>query len=443
MADTRANGDATTREEAIYRAFMVANQWGVDQGQPWWLDRDKWRSRGRGDIDSEAGYETSPDIFYFHNLYARSGPAARCINIWPDECWAAFPELFQDWDEDKVTPFEKAWKKVLRDALPWHYLWRADRLSRVGRYGALLLGFDDGRPLSEPVAGIDPDTGETDWSNRKRRRLLYLRTFDELYVKVKAAEQDGRSPRFGQPKTYSILFGAPAVSGPGGPESDEWVKKVSEATGGIPLAENEVHWTRIIHLAENRHSSEVYATPTLRGVIDFLHDLRKVSAGAGEMFWRGGFPGYAFETYPDLIGRASIDEASVKQAIQDYQRGFQRYLATVGGKWSSLSMQVADPSGHVDTYLKLICCALGVPLPVFLGMQAGHQVSVQNAQDWKERLRGRQVNYLEPMVVRPFVNRLIAAGVLPGSRTTSSSGVTSRPCPTRTGPTSASSRSRP
>jgi uncharacterized protein len=378
------------------------------QGPPAWLNR-RWGGAGLDpagrDLDKECGYPspTERTVNYFRSLYNDSGVAARVVHIWPDECWAAYPDLYET-EKKRKTPFERAWGDLSDRVNPWHFLHRADRLSGIGRFGILLLGLSGGDDPSTPAAPVDPGTGRP-LAAEGSRQLLYLRAFDEYHVRVAEAEGDNTNPRYGQPTVYEInLLGGD----PGG-------QPVQYKDGPFPTSAR-VHWTRIIHLADNRESSEIYGVPRCYHCVAPLHDIRKVAGSSAEMFWKGGFPGYQFKVSPDLVGEEVVDEEDIRQEVEAYVNGLQRYMSAEGGEWASLAPQVADPGHHIDVYLTLLCAIIGVPKRVFLGAEAGQLASTQDADAWKGRLRGRQLNYLEPMVVRPLIDRLMDLGCLPQAR---------------------------
>jgi hypothetical protein len=65
----------------------------------------------------------------------------------------------------------------------------------------------------------------------------------------------------------------------------------------------------------------------------------------------------------------------------------------------------------------VISIALGVPKRVFMGSEEAKLASSQDTKTWNRRLKKRQEKYVTPMIVRPLVDRLIAAGVLPTPKT--------------------------
>jgi hypothetical protein len=343
-------------------------------------------------VDTACGY---PDVLTtqdYKTMFDRNGLAKRAIQIWPEESWQSFPDVYET-ENPEVTPFEKAWRALEIERSLYSTLYRADILSGIGSFGIVVLGLDDGGDLDKPVEGINEKTGERT-GDAKERKLLYLRVYDESMVTVEALETDPKSPRHGMPVTYNITF---------------------KLTGkGAKATNQKIHWTRILHLADNRESSEIYGIPRLQSLYNNLYDVKKVSGGSGEMFWKGGFPGYAFELTPEAITMgAEMDAESIKEQMLLWSQGLQRWIALQGVTTKSLAAQVSDPTGHVDVHFKLIAVSLGVPYRVLLGSEEAKLASTQDKRTWNNRVARRQNFYLTPMVLRPFIDRLIALGCLP------------------------------
>jgi hypothetical protein len=345
----------------------------------------------RRDIDIECGYPSDISAQQFRYLYDREGIAERVVSIYPSECWAVDPKIKENEESDE-TEFETTFDQLQRSLNLWSYLSRIDVMSGIGRYGVLLLGLDDGKNLSEPVEGIS-ETGEK--VGNAQHKLLYLRVFDESLIDIGSFERDESNPRFGQPIYYNITFGT-----------------IGE---GINLDEGtiaRVHWTRVIHVADNRLSSETFGVSRMRPVYNRLYDLRKLLGGSAEMFWKGAFPGYSFEVNPDL-GDVELDTVALRAEFDSYSNGLQRYLALAGVQAKSLSPQVANPEAHINAQIKAIAITLGVPHRIFMGSEAAQLASSQDKQTWNNRVKHRQDKYVIPYVIRPFVDRLIAFGILP------------------------------
>lgn len=339
------------------------------------------------EINKECGYPSTISITEYKAQYDREGIAARVVDIYPTESWQEDPEVVEGMEGDE-TEFEKAWDKLVEQHNLYHYLALADELSGIGRFGILFLGINDGMQLDKPVAGVGLNgepIGSPTW------KLMYLRALDESCVKIKNVEKDQKNPRFGAPTLYQLTF------------------KSEEGQADQVL---DVHWHRCIHLADNRVNSEVYGRPRMQNVFNRLYDLRKVLGGSGEMFWKGGFPGLSFEVNPDQTD-VDFDEDSIKEQVQKYDRGLQRYLAIQGVQAKSLAVQVADPSKHVETALRAIAITIGCPFRIFLGSEQAQLASGQDVKSWNKRVKKRQHKYVGPFVIKPFVDRLLAMGILP------------------------------
>lgn len=354
------------------------------------------------DIDAECGYPANPSIQMYRDLYDRGDIAGRLVDIYPEECWKVKPEVIED-DAGDYTAWEKEWKALVGAHTLHNLFLIADQISGVGRFGVILLGIDDGRRLEDPVEGV---TGVRPYKpSTTRRKLLYVRAFDESVVTIDSYDNDITSPRYGQPTKYQINLSNDTSSQMGGGSA------VSQATTTTLT----VHWSRIIHLADNRKNSNVFGVPRMKAVFNRLYDLRKILGGSGEMFWKGGFPGLAFESQPQQIPMELTDDEkeSLRDEFERYQNGLQRYLALSGMTAKSLLPQVADPTSHVEVHLKIICAAKGIPYRVFIGTEEAQLAGQQDKKAWNERLKRRQEDYITPYVISPFADRCIEMGILP------------------------------
>ena len=342
------------------------------------------QSNGK-DINAECEYPTVITPAMYQEMYDREGVAARVVDVWPDETWAMLPEVYETEDAKTETAFEKAWEELEEAFHLYSVLTRADRLSGIGRFGIILFGIDDGLDLIEPVKSV-----ETKAPGTVTNKLIYIRAFAESAVDIASYDRDITSPRFSLPVTYTLKF---------------------QDDTGTSLTKN-VHWTRVLHVADNRGMSEVFGVPRMQSVFNRLLDLRKILGGSGEMFWRGAFPGLALEAM-EGYENADMDEAAVKQEIWDYQNGLQRYLAPLGMRVKSLTPQLASPVDHVQVQLDSLAMSRSIPKRILFGSEQAQLASEQDTRTWRNRVVQRQTNYVIPYLVRPFVDRLIALGVLP------------------------------
>ena len=353
------------------------------------------------DIEKECGHPTTITSDDYHTMFLRGDVASRVVALYPEESWSEDPIIFEVEDEEE-TEWEKAVTVLLQTIPLFSYLQRADTLSGIGRYGILLLGIDDGLTLDQPIATINK-RGEFDATAEKaERKLIYLRPMEEKYVRISQVEADATNPRFGQPVMYEIDFA----------QTEEGIP-IGDGSKAVSTASKKAHWTRVIHLADNRTNSEVYGLPRMEKVYNRLLDLKKIAGGSGEMFWKGGFPGIALQGGVGEDGEVVFDKESAKEQMEAYMEGLQRYLAVVGMEAKSLTVQVADPLPHYQLQMNLIALAMGVPVRILIGSERGELASTQDMKTWNRRINKRRQGYLSPFVIRPVLDRLMAAGVLP------------------------------
>jgi hypothetical protein len=293
-------------------------------------------------------------------------------------------------------------------------------LSQTGNQPQLLLAEDvledvdaeDVNPLdqSAPVAedelryedAVEPEEVAAQ-PVKRRPRLLFLRPYDESQCQIVRYEWNIRNPRFGMPVMYRVTLNDP---------------RESHGGVGLPLATVFVHWSRVIHVAETSRaggtsSSEIFAVPKLRPVLNPILDIQKIRGAGAEGYWKSCFAGLAFETHAQLGGDVFVDETATRDTMENYWNGLQRGLIGKGGSWKTLAPSVTDPTPQINVNIEAICICLGCPVPVFKGYEIGEQASTNNAVEWNKRKYERQNNFITPKIIVPLIDRLIQVGVLP------------------------------
>ncbi len=330
------------------------------------------------DLYTALGYEKTPTFTDSLKRYIRQDIAKRIINLPIKACWRKKPKLTES--QDKETAFERDWEALVKERRVWHYLSRVDRAASLGRFAVLLIGFDDGLELEQEVTSA----GE----------VLYLMPYMEDAVTIPEWVSDSKSPRYGLPESYSITIAS---------------------EGGATGSSTGVHWSRVLHVAEDMLSSNVYGTPALEAILNRLEDLDRIAGGSGEMFWRGAFPGLAL----NVEKGASVgvqDEDALATEIDNYIHGMKRTLRLEGIIPEQLAPQVADPSNHVQVQIDLIAATRGIPKRILMGSERGELASTQDEVAFAEEMDARRTDHCEPVILRPFVDRLIDVGVLSPSQ---------------------------
>ncbi len=337
------------------------------------------------DYYGQFGYPQAINKHEYQRLYDRNGLASRVVRLFPMECWQTEP-IVTDKDAPSESAFEAEFKALCQAHAFWEVLERADILSGIGAYGIIIFGLDDEASLDQPVTGYLEGTCQ--------HNLLYLRAFPHSMVEIASFCTDRSSPRYGNPEMYRIQQR---------PMADFEI----EATGEFSTMN--IHWTRVLHIADSRATSEIFAVPRLQLVYNTLLDVEKVLGCSGEMFYKGTYPGYAIETANTGLPM-QFNQEEIAHKMAEFQNGYQRWIGLQNAKITALPSMYSEPSGLMEQYVTMISIALAVPDRILKGSERGELASGQDAVLWAARVQGRRTGYCIPRIIRPFCNRIIKYG---------------------------------
>ena len=320
----------------------------------------------------------------YRERYSRGGIARRVVNSLPKATWRGGAELIEDQDPNVSTEFEQAWD-ILADRLKvWSMFYRVDVLSSLSTYAVILIGAD-----GDLAAPLTRATGQD--------KILYLSPFAGAVgnsvgadARVLTYVTNTADKRFGLPETYTLRrtdFTAPEFQKP-------------------------VHWTRVIHVAEECLDDEISGAPGMEAVWDYLDDLDKVVGGGSEAFWLRANQGMHLDVDKDVV---TTDEelAAARTQAEEYQHQMRRMIRTRGVNITPLGSDVANFNSPADAILTLIAGTKGIPKRILTGSEMGELASSQDRENWRDQVTGRQTDYAGPAIVRQLVDRLIEYGYLP------------------------------
>lgn len=323
------------------------------------------------------GYPTSPSYNDYAAKYQRQDIARAVVDLPVRESWRMIPTITDD-EKEGPSEFEKQWSTLVRKRKVFHYLSRIDRLASLGTYGVLFLGFDDAQEQTQELTSA--------------RELLYMMPYTESNATISTYESDTKNARYGHPTLYQV-------------------NRKSLGIGNDTGLQTNVHWSRIIHVAEDTLEDDLAGIPRLRAILNRLYDLQKIVGGSAEMYWRGALPGYGLKVDENRT-LATQDLAALKEEMEKYLHGLQRFVRLEGVSIQDFAVQVADPSNHVDVQIDMICAQTRIPKRILLGSERGELASTQDKVAWAAVIEARRLEYCEPMILRPFIDRLISVGVL-------------------------------
>lgn len=353
---------------------------------------------GNRDVYDAAGYPDEITFADYYNRYKRQDVARRVIDAPVGDSWLFAPSILDGATPSEAssdTEFVAAWNVladgndeniadtdgVFRRGL-LHQMARADRTSGIGKFSLLIFGFRDGKDLAEPVAKR---------SLAGPGGLVYASVAAETNVVIGELDTDETSNRFGLPVSYDVTF------------QDDRVRTV--------------HWTRVIHVADPI-DNELEGDPRLQVIFNRLIDLDKVVPAAGEAAWRLLQPVLLMKTQSGTrLPTGDGDRQRIEDQATEMVHGLRRTMLAQGLDPEILEGSLQDPSAIVDVLIKLISIATGIPKRILEGSERGELSSSQDERTWGRWIASRQRNFVEPVILRPVIHRLVYAGVLPVPKT--------------------------
>lgn len=341
---------------------------------------------GRRDVYKSAGYLTDEELTFDHywSRYERQDIAGRIVDMPAMTTWKDPPTVIRE-GEGEGSEFQAAFEGLADRLSLWNRLERVDRLAGVGRFGVLLIGqAGDDFELRDELA---PMQGPDD--------VIYLSVFHEGSAEINKLVTDPLDPRYNLPETYNIDFSTEIG-----------------ATGGSTSATKLVHWSRVIHVAEDLLENDVFGRPRLKRVLNRLMDLEKITAATGEAFWQLADQVLVSKLDKD-VSIEGDDLTDYREALEDIYHDLRRQIVLKGGELEWVGGSTPDPENAADLCMSLIAAASGIPKRILFGSETGERASTQDERQWLGNIAERQQRFAEPMILRALIDRLQEYGALP------------------------------
>jgi len=338
------------------------------------------------DLYQTLGYPKEVGYFDFLARYKRQDIAKAIIKRPVQATWAGQIQV-SEYGHAKDTAFEKEWDRMEKRLKLKAGFSRLDRLTCLGHYGVLLIGYSDTGNREDFAKPVKKGGSLT---------VNYIKPIGEGNAQVQAWEDDTKSPRFGMPKTYSIN-----------------VKGITGANSSQTLL---VHYTRALHVSWDLLEDETQGSPVMECVFNRLMDIEKLVGGSAEMYWRGARPGFQGKVDPEYT-MGPDTEKKMQDDISEYEHNLRRFFIQEGIELKSLAPQISDPTNHLNIQIQMISAETGIPQRILMGSEQGELASGQDANLWKTTIQDRRTEQIEVHIIRPFVDAMIHYGILPTPQT--------------------------
>ncbi len=327
---------------------------------------------GQRDIYTALGYPKEIEYKDYLERYKRQEIAQAIIDRPIRASWDGEISVLSN---DKTDKLQNGWIDLEKSLNLKENLMTLDRLTGLGHYGILFLGFADVQQASHLKTPVNNGS-----------KLLFVRPFSESTAKIQELVKSTSDKRFGKPEHYQISF----------------------TTGESVL----VHHSRVIHIVDNSLETTNEGKPRLEAVYNRLMDLEKIVGGDAEMFWRGARPGYSGKVDKDFA-MTDTAKTDLQKQVNEYENDLIRILINEGVDLKALTQQVADPTNHVDVQIQMISSQTGIPKRILTGSEIGQLSSTQDLANWLSFIKTRREQFNEPKILRPFIEKCQQYKVLP------------------------------
>jgi uncharacterized protein len=330
------------------------------------------------DIYRDYGYPLELSFYNFWNMYRRGGIAGAIVEQRPNVCWVSPPII-------KASDiFLNELQVLIKNKKLWKRLKSADKKQRVGQYGALFIRVKDGLSLDQPVGKLNgPGSIESIIPLYEGQLIPF-----DFY-------RDPKSADYGKPSMYQYRGGSVGDRNP----------NVSDTFN--------IHPSRVIIISENADDS-IYGISSLERPYNSLLDLRKITGGSAEGFYRNASQSLVFSAKDDsqmITGQELLDEFD--KNVQDFiENRMRKYLYAPGVETTQINSSLTSPKEHFFASLYDVSAADGTPATILIGQQTGRLASDEDQVYFNVLNQSRRENFLTECV-EDAINWFIKNNVLP------------------------------
>jgi len=339
------------------------------------------------------GYPQYPDFDTYYSMYQRNGIARAGVIRHVEKTWQTFPAILESDEQHDPTKWELDLEAMFERLDFFKMLKGADERNRVGQYAGLVFIFADGKEPHEPVDRVPGGLNG----------LVKIIPAFQSQLEPSAYVSDPRSPRYGEPETYSFN------------ESE-----IGDRSTDNPGRVLTLHHTRVHIWAEGADDGSIFGTPALKAGLNALLTMEKIVGAGGEGFWKTARapmqmnvdPQANLQSLAAMMG-VEVDGIPDKldEILRDFYSGADKSLLLQGIDSKPLSISLPSPREFFNVALEEFAASLPCPLPILMGHQTGDRASQEDSNEWNSTIMARRETLAKPEI-RRIIRYLMDVGVI-------------------------------
>jgi len=304
------------------------------------------------------GYLDDPSYADYRGMYRRGGIAHTVVAKIAKACWRNLP-ILKEGDNEIL----KDMVNDLHEAGFFKAFERADILNRIGRLSVLFIGIQDGLDFDQPLG-----TGGS-------LEDIYFRVYGEDGIEISKFDTDPMSIRFGLPIVYQLT-----------------VTNLTNSKGKTAGARTvNVHYTRVVVLAEGLLENDIEGSSALEPVWDALIDKDKVRGSAAESYYRNARQKFVLEAAEgSKIDTSPEGVASLNAEVQEFTNDYRDFMRIKDMKANVIQPNMIDPRGAFDIAVEEISGQTGIPIRVLTGKGGGQLAGSEDKAAWNALILDRE-----------------------------------------------------
>jgi len=317
---------------------------------------------GKRDYNALFGYGTGLCYSDYYGMYDRSALANAIVEKIAKACWNEIPKLMSGDVEILETELAMLGKMGFFAAIE-----RADILNRIGNFSILVIQLPDGMDLDKPLAKAG------------KLEKLFFQPYNYDGITITKWDDDPASERYMMPEIYQVQT---SITG--------------DKSKDIQFKAFNVHYSRIIHLAEGKLDSNIEGRSALRAPWNAIIDAEKVRGGSGEAYFRNARQQRSLEADKDArLEPGSEASASLKENIEAFDNGWESTLRLQNMTAKNMTVEMISPRDTFDIIVETISGQTGIPIRILTGKGGGSTTGTEDRASWNAVIADRRASFCD------------------------------------------------